>query len=152
GLLNDKVDVVVKTFFTTFTAEKFVVPICCAMGFAHVLKTTRCDEHLVHLLTKPLRRGGLFLVPGAIIVGFVVNIPIISQTSSALAVGAVLVPLLLRAGVPAATVGATLLLGCSAGGELLNPGAPELNTVATALGINPATCVRYILPLVLAST
>src|SRR6516162_4463024 len=39
---------IVRTFLTTLTDEKFVVPICCAMGFAHVLRHTGCDQHLVH--------------------------------------------------------------------------------------------------------
>src|SRR4051794_1059610 len=40
---------IVRTFLTTFSNEKFVVPICSAMGFAYVLRETGCDKHLVHL-------------------------------------------------------------------------------------------------------
>ena len=42
-----------------------------------------CDQHLVHLLVEPLRRVRIFLIPGAVLVGFLVNIPVISQTSTA---------------------------------------------------------------------
>ena len=38
---------VVREFLATFSNEKFVVPICTAMGFAYVLKHTGCDGHLV---------------------------------------------------------------------------------------------------------
>jgi C4-dicarboxylate transporter, DcuC family len=144
---------IVRKFFQTLAAEEFLVPICAAMGFAHVLRHTRCDRHLVHLLTNPLRRVRTLLVPGAVLVGFVVNIPIISQTSTAVSVGSVLIPLLLAAGVSPVTAGSVLLLGASIGGELLNQGAPEFRTVVretTALGLplSGHDCVQAVLPLV----
>jgi DcuC family C4-dicarboxylate transporter len=145
---------IVRTFLATFTREQFVVPICTALGFARVLRHTGCDQHLVHLLVRPLRRVRPFLVPGAVLVGVVVNVPVVSQTSTAVCIGAVLVPLLRAAGVSPATVGAALLLGSSLGGELLNPGAPELLSVSTTLSTPehevPATeCVAHILPLLM---
>jgi DcuC family C4-dicarboxylate transporter len=140
---------IVQTFLATLSREQFVLPICCAMGFAYVLRQTQCDQHLIHLLVEPLRRARLFLIPGAVLVGFLVNIPVISQTSTAVAIGSVLVPLLLAARVSPVTTGAALLLGSSLGGELLNPGAPELRTVASTLGISSALCVARVLPLLL---
>src|SRR5262249_49374517 len=52
-------------------------------------------------------------------------------------------------GYSTATVGACLLLGASVGGELLNPGAPELLTVFKETGV-PTTVQagRYLPPLV----
>src|SRR5438876_1073890 len=140
---------ILRTFLATLSNEQFVIPICSAMGFAYVLRHTQCDQHLVHLLVEPLRRVRIFLIPGAVLVGFLVNIPVISQTSTAVAIGSVLVPLLRAAHISPATTGAALLLGSSLGGELLNPGAPELTTVSTALKIQATDCVRYILPLLL---
>jgi DcuC family C4-dicarboxylate transporter len=152
GVLAGQPQVVVRRFFTTLVAEEFVVPICCAMGFAHALRRTGCDLHLVHLLVGPLRRARPLLIPGAVVVGFVVNVPIISQTSAAATMGAVMVPLLRAAGVSAPMAGATLLLGTSVGGELLNPGAPEFRTVvrdsaALGLSVTGADCVHAVLPL-----
>jgi DcuC family C4-dicarboxylate transporter len=150
---------IVRTALTTLTDEKFVVPICCAMGFAHVLRHTGCDQHLVHLLVRPLLRVRPLLIPGAVLVGYAVNIPVVSQTSTAVTVGCVLIPLLLAARLSPVTVGAALLLGSSIGGELFNPGAPELRTVIEAtqsasvsLGQGPlllsgADCVQHIAPL-----
>jgi DcuC family C4-dicarboxylate transporter len=89
------------------------------------------------------------LIPGAVLVGFLVNMPVISQTSTAVAVGTVLVPLLLAARISPLNTGAALLLGASVGGELLNPGAPELNTVSTALQVDTGLCVERIFPLLL---
>jgi C4-dicarboxylate transporter, DcuC family len=139
---------IVRTFLVTFSKEQFVVPLCCAMGFAYVLRHTGCDQHLVQLLLRPLRRARTLLIPGVAVVGFLVNVPVISQTSTAVALGAVAIPLLRAAQISPVTSGAALLLGTSIGGELLNPGAPELRTVATALGIDSALCVRHNLPLV----
>jgi DcuC family C4-dicarboxylate transporter len=128
GCLAGRPMAVVRTFLETFANERFVVPICSAMGFAYVLRSTGCDRHLVHLLLRPVRRVRPLLVPGTVAVGFLVNIPVVSQTSTAVTLGAVAIPLLLAARVPPVTVGSALLLGCSIGGELLNPGAPELRT------------------------
>src|SRR5438552_1441127 len=54
GTLAEKPTSIVRVFLTTFSNERFVVPICTAMGFAYVVKLTQCDQHLVHLLVKPL--------------------------------------------------------------------------------------------------
>jgi DcuC family C4-dicarboxylate transporter len=124
---------IVRAFVATFSNEKFVVPICSAMGFAFVLRETGCDQHLVRLLTKPFERVRPLLVPGTVIVGFLVNVPLVSQTSTVVAVGTVLVPLLRASRLSAVTIGAALVLGSSIGGELLNPAAPELRTVAEGL-------------------
>ena len=121
---------IVRTFFSTFSSEQFVVPIGCAVGFAYVLRHTGCEQHLVQLLVRPLRRARWLLIPGVVLVGFAVNVPVVSQVGTAVSIGAVLVPLLRAARVSAVTSGAALLLGCSLGGDLLNPGAPELQTVA----------------------
>ena len=124
-----------REFLATISNEKFVVPICTAMGFAYVLRHTGCERHLVLLLVKPLRYVRVLLVPGVIAVGFLVNIPVISQTSTVVCIGPVVVPLMRAAGYSMATIGACLLLGASVGGELLNPGAPELLTVFDKTGV-----------------
>ena len=149
GCLAGRPDVILAQFLATLSNEQYVIPICTAMGFAHVLRQTGCDRHLVHLLVRPMRHVRPLLVPGAVLVGVLVNVPVVSQTSSAVTVGAVLVPLLRAARVSALTTGAALLLGCSIGGELLNPGAPELQTVSRNLGTRPDESVRHVLPLLL---
>lgn len=138
---------VVRTFLTTLSSEQFVVPICTAMAFAQVLRHSGCDVHLVQLLVKPIRRVRKLMIPGAVAVGFIVNISVISQASTAVAVSAVLVPLLRAARLSSTTVGACLLLGASLGGELLNPGAPEMNTVARALRVESQQGVERVAPL-----
>jgi DcuC family C4-dicarboxylate transporter len=149
GLLSGTPVLIVRTFVSTFSSEQFVVPIGCAVGFAYVLRHTGCEQHLVHLLVRPLRRARVLLIPGVVLVGFAVNVPVISQVATAVSVGAVLVPLLRAARVSAATTGAALLLGCSLGGDLLNPGAPEWRTVAEALNIDSRDCVTRVFWLLL---
>jgi DcuC family C4-dicarboxylate transporter len=149
GTIGGDLPAVVRVMLATMAREQFVVPICSAMGFAHVLRLTGCDQHLVHLLVRPLQRVRPILIPGAVLVGFLVNIPVISQTSTAVAVGPVLVPLLLASRISPLTTGAALLLGASLGGELLNPGAPELRTVAGALDVQATDCVAHVLPLLI---
>jgi DcuC family C4-dicarboxylate transporter len=147
GCLSGDPAPVVREFLTTLSNEKFVVPICSAMGFAYVLRHTGCDQHLVRLLTAPVRRVRPLALPGVVAVGFVVNVPVISQTSTAVCLGPVVIPLLRAAGFRAATVGTCLLLGASVGGELLNPGAPELLTVSAKTKKDTRELVGYIVPL-----
>jgi DcuC family C4-dicarboxylate transporter len=149
GAIAGDIRPIIQTFLSTFSSEQFIVPICSAMGFAQVLRHSGCDQHLVQLLVKPIRRFHFLMIPGAVLVGCIVNISVISQTSTAVAVGAVLVPLLRAAGLSNTTIGATLLLGSSVGGELLNPGAPEMNTVARVLKTESAECIERVFPLLL---
>ncbi|HEX4592097.1 MAG TPA: C4-dicarboxylate transporter DcuC, partial [Gemmataceae bacterium] len=89
------------------------------------------------------------LIPGAVLVPFVVNISVISQAGTAVAVGTVLVPLLRSARLSSLTIAAALALGSSLGGEQLNPGAPEVNTIATTSKSAPADCVQRVAPVLL---
>ncbi|HET6574393.1 MAG TPA: C4-dicarboxylate transporter DcuC [Fimbriiglobus sp.] len=149
GALAGDLAPIVRQFVTTFSDGKFVVPICSAMGFAYVLKHTGCDQHLVRVLVEPVRRVRPLMVPGVVLVGFVVNVPIISQTSTAVCLGTVVVPVMRAAGFSPLATGAALLLGASVGGELLNPGAPELLTISAKTGVPTQGMWQVILPLVL---
>jgi DcuC family C4-dicarboxylate transporter len=91
----------------------------------------------------------MLLIPGVVLVGTIVNVPIISQSSTAVAVGSVLVPILNAARISPTTIGAALALGSSIGGELLNPGAPELRSVSNVCGVSAINCVEAIWPLLL---
>src|SRR5262249_17234096 len=83
GVLAGTPAVIVRTFVSTFSSEQFVVPIGCAVGFAYVLRHTGCEQHLVQLLVRPLRRARWLLIPGVVLVGFAVNVPVISQVGTA---------------------------------------------------------------------
>jgi DcuC family C4-dicarboxylate transporter len=116
--------------FDTFLSEmgngKTIGPICSAMGYAWVLRATGCDQAMVRLLLTPARKIRWLLIPIGCIAGFVTNIAITSQTASAAAVGPILIPLMLAAGYSPLIAAATLVLGCSGGGSLFNPGDADL--------------------------
>jgi DcuC family C4-dicarboxylate transporter len=58
----------------------------------------------------------------------------------------VLIPLLRAGGIGPSTAGALLLLGCSMGGELYNPGAVEVVTLAGLTDSSPAAVVSRTVP------
>jgi DcuC family C4-dicarboxylate transporter len=151
GCLAGHPEAIVQKFLTMLVNEQFVVPLGCALGFVYVLRQTGCDEHLVRLLVRPIQRVRPLLIPGTVLVGALVNVPVISQTSTAVLVGTVLVPLLRAARFSAVTIGSALLLGTSIGGELLNPGAPEVRTVSQAsdVALTPNNWGARVLPLFL---
>lgn len=104
-------------------------PICSAMGYAYVLKATGSDREMVILLTRPLRTMRWLLVPGGVAIGFITNMAITSQTASAAALGPVLIPIMRSAGYSPLAAAVTLLVGCSVGGNLFNPGEPDIVTI-----------------------
>ncbi|HMP15856.1 MAG TPA: C4-dicarboxylate transporter DcuC, partial [Gemmatales bacterium] len=142
--LGQKPEVIIITFLQGMADATSIVPICSAMGFAYVIRAYGCDRELVKALTRPLLHAQYFLIPGTILVGFLVNITIISHTSTSLAVGTVLIPLLRNLGLRAVIIGSALVLGASIGGELLNPGAPELVAIANKLKIETNSLVPEI--------
>jgi DcuC family C4-dicarboxylate transporter len=149
GAISGDLRPIVRAFLHGLTDEKFLLPLGTCMGFAYVLRHTGCDQHLIHLLLRPLHYVRFLLVPGLVLVAAVVNVPIISQSSTAVAVGTVMVPVLRAARVARTTIAAALALGASIGGELLNPGAPELRTISGATEATSAECVARVWPLLL---
>lgn len=132
--------------FTRGMVASMVAPICAAMGFAMVMTVTGCDKHLVHLLLRPLRRARFLILPGGILVAYLVNMAVSSQTSTAAALGPILVPLLLASGYSPTVAGAALLLGASFGGDLLNPGAQDVQAIAGVTGLSAPDLSRRIIP------
>lgn len=124
--------VIFEVFLTEMGNGKTIGPICSAMGYAFVLRATGCDRPMVRLLLAPVRRTRWLLIPVGCAVGFITNIAITSQTGAAAAVGPILVPLMLAAGYSPIIAAATLLLGCSGGGALYNPGDADLVAIQDA--------------------
>ncbi len=131
-LLVGKPLVVFDVFFTEMGNGKTIGPICTAMGYAYVLRATGCDRAMVQLLLAPVKHVRWLLIPGGCAVGFITNIAITSQTAVAAAVGPILVPLMIAAGYTPIVAAATLLLGCSGGGSLYNPGDADLVAIHEA--------------------
>jgi C4-dicarboxylate transporter, DcuC family len=125
--------------FTKAMVAAMVAPICASMGFAALIARTGCDRALIRVLVAPIRRVPILALPGGIIAAYVVNLAVPSQSSTAAALGPILVPLLRAGGVSAEVAGAALLLGASFGGDLLNPGAQDVQAIA---GVTRADAAR----------
>lgn len=100
--------------------KNMILCICSVMAFAYVMKYTGCDKHLSYAVGNPLRHVHFLLVPGATIVTFLVQIALPSAAGTSAAVGAVVIPLLMRLGVSPAMAGAAVLAGSF--GDMLSPG------------------------------
>ncbi len=83
---------------------------------------------LVSLLAAPLKKIGILLIPAATAVTFFVNIALPSAAGCAAAVGATLIPVMIRSGIRPAAAGAAILMGTY--GSCLSPGMSHNNFVA----------------------
>ena len=129
---------------TNFT---LVTSICTAMGFAAVVSATKCDEHLVALLSAPLKSLGGLLIPITTLLTFGINIAVMSAAGTAACAGATFIPLLLRAGIRPAAAAAAVGGGTMCG-LLLNPGCAHDIYVAKIAGMPLLDYIGYILPYV----
>ena len=121
-------------FAKMMTSATLVQAITAAMGFAFLISYTKADLHLVTLLATPLKRLGIFLIPAATMVTLIVNTAIPSAAGCAAAVGATMIPIMIRAGIKPVGAGAAVLSGTI--GSFLNPGSPHQNMVGSYVGIS----------------
>ena len=125
--------------FDSFTKAlqdwRILEPIVSAMGFAMVARATTCDKHLIALLTSSLRKAGPFLIPGAVLLTAAVNSSLTSAAGVAAAVGSILIPLLMAAGVHPAAAASAVMAGTF--GSNYNPGHVHTVLVAELAGKTP---------------
>lgn len=120
ALLSMQPMVALQQFDKSMTNPALIIAICSAMGFAGVVSLTKCDLHLVALLTKPLKRLGIFLLPASMIVTGIVAIAIPSTAGCCAAVAPTLIPLLVRSGFKPVAAAAAVVASISP--AFLNPG------------------------------
>lgn len=120
ALLSMKPLLALQQFDKSMTNPALIIAICSAMGFAGVVSLTQCDLHLVALLTKPLKRLGIFLLPASMIVTGIVAIAIPSTAGCCAAVAPTLIPLLVRSGFKPVAAAAAVVASISP--AFLNPG------------------------------
>lgn len=113
--------------------------ICTVMGFAFVMRLTKCDSHLVHLLATPLTKFRPVLIPGAVLVTWVINIALPSAAGCAAAVGAILIPALMAAGVHPAMAASAVLAGTW--GSVVSPGNSHNPFVAKLANVDVMTVI-----------
>lgn len=107
-------------FDASMTKGSLIIAICSAMGFAAAVSLTKCDVHLVALLTRPLRRLGVLLLPACMAVTGLCAIAIPSTAGYCAAIGPSMIPILVRAGFKP-VIAATAIV-CSGTTAFLNPG------------------------------
>ena len=108
--------------FTEYmTKAGLIKAICASMGFAFVMKYTKCDKQLVNALTLPMKNIGFLLIPFTMFLTYLINIAIPSAAGCSAAVGATLIPLLMASGVRPAMAGAAVFAGTFGG--VLSPGS-----------------------------
>lgn len=126
--------------FTAAMINTSLVPIICTvMGFAYVMKVTKCDMHLVQLLAGGIKRMSALLIPGTVLVTFGINIAIPSAAGCAAAVGAILIPTLIKSGVHPAVAASAVLAGTW--GSTLSPGGTHNPFVAKLANVDVMTVI-----------
>ena len=118
----------VDAFSKAMVNPGLVTVICTVMGFAFVMKLTKCDAHLVHLLAGILGRFRMILIPGTILVTFMINIALPSAAGCGAAVGAIMIPTLIGAGVHPIMAACAVLAGTW--GSVFNPGSAHVPVIA----------------------
>ena len=121
-------------FINSMTTAGLISVILPAMGFAAVMELTGCDRHLVKMVTDPFTKVRPLLVPGAVLATFLINIAIPSAAGCAAAVGIVLLPAMMAAGVHPAMAAAALLAGTW--GSVFNPGLMHVPVIAKIANVS----------------
>ena len=136
------------TAFTQFdksmTNGSLIIAICSAMGFAGVVSLTKCDLHLVALLTKPLKRLGIFLLPACMVVTSIIAVAIPSTSGVCAAIGPTVIPILIRAGFRPAVAAAAVVSSILP--ALFNPGVAHNVFVAKLAGIDVMNLIGMFSP------
>lgn len=85
-------------FAKSMTQGSLIMAICTSLGFAGVISHTKCDVHLVTMLTRPLKKLGLFVLPACMAVVSLVGVAVPSGAGLVAAVGPTIIPILMRSG------------------------------------------------------
>ncbi len=104
------------------------------MGFAAVMELTGCNAHLVKMLTDPLIKVRPILIPGAMLVTWFCNMALASAAGCTAAVGVVLIPAMMAAGIhPAMAAGAVF---AGTWGSTWSPGSPHPAMIAKIANVS----------------
>ena len=109
------------------------------MGFSYVMKLTECDRHLVQSISGILHKGRALLIPLGFFLTWWISLAIPSASGCAAAVGSILIPTLIAAGVHPAMAGAVVLAGTW--GSAISPGNAHNPFVADLAGTDMMTVI-----------
>ena len=120
-------------FDKSMTKGGLIIAICSAIGFAGVISYTKCDVHLVRLLTAPLKKMGLFLLPTCMFITALISTAIPSMAGLCASVGPTMIPILVRSGfhpaIAAAAIASSLMPA------YFNPGVPHNPFISKLAGM-----------------
>jgi DcuC family C4-dicarboxylate transporter len=128
-----------KAFSHAMLESKLFEAIISVMGFAMVMKLTECDRHLINLLIKPLKKAGPLLIPASTLVTFFINTSVTSSAGCSAAVGAILIPLMMAAGIHPAIAAACIYAGTY--GAMFNPGYAQVAIIVDVAKSTPMEVV-----------
>ena len=131
-------------FDKSMTNSALIISICSSMGFAACVTMTKCDLHLVSLLTKPLNKLGILLLPCCMIVTGIASVAIGSLAGLCAAIGPTLVGLMIRAGFHPAMAAAVII--SSTLPNYWSPGSTDNIYVAKLANIPVMDMVTYVAP------
>ncbi len=130
---------VMKAFTKAMVNNSLVPTICTVMGFSYVMRLTTCDQHLVQSISGILKRGRAILVPISFFLTWWISLAIPSASGCSAAVGSILIPTLIAAGVHPAMAAATVLAGTW--GSAISPGNAHNPFVADLAGTDMMTVI-----------
>ena len=129
--LSDAVNAFVKQFVNGGLVPTFTT----VMGFGYVMSYTKCADHLVNALVRPLSKVPMLVIPGAVIITWFINIVLPSAVGIAAAVGVLLIPALIALKVRPVMAAAAVFLGTW--GSVASPGLmfnPQVADIAYRAG------------------
>lgn len=118
----------IEAFSKTMVHGTLVPVICTVMGFAYVMKYTKCDAHMVHLLAGSMSKMRPILIPGTVMLTFLINIALPSAAGCAAAVGAIMIPTMTASGIHPAIAASAVMAGTFGG--TLSPGTAHAPFIA----------------------
>ena len=133
-----------KSFESGMVSASYIKPILSVMGFTYVMKVTECDKHLVHLLAGSITKFRAALIPLVVIVTFVISIAMPSAAGVGAAVGAIVIPVMLAAGIHPAIAAGAVLAGTF--GPVMSPGGANIVMVAEMSGLTEIQTVGVVTP------
>lgn len=105
--------------------------ILSVMGFAYVMKLTKCDAHLVNMMVGVLSNVRIIIVPAVALVTAFINISLSSAAGVSAAVGSIMIPLMMSLGVHPAMAASAVMAGTF--GSMLSPGLSHNAYIANDL-------------------
>ena len=134
AVLSWKLQAFSEAFTNSMTVAGLISVILPVMGFAAIMELVGCNAHLVKMLTDPLLKVRVILVPGAMLVTYLINTAIPSAAGCTAAVGVILIPAMMAAGIHPAMAGAAVFAGTW--GSVFSPGSPHPAMIAKIANVS----------------